>query len=126
LLAVLAGPAPAQPNPLPASGVEVGSTFTYSAPYYIEILGYGWLGNLPYVVIYDSYDGSTYTVAMGGEVIVNHPGAGGPKDGNPFGPGFNLYWDPTTDVISITLKGRGAIFTFLNYGPIPVWEIPAS
>jgi hypothetical protein len=127
LLAVLAGPAPAQPNPLPASGVEVGSTFTYSGIYYIAILGYGWMGNVPHVVIGDSFDGSTYTVFMGGEVVsVSHPTVAVAGTGNPLGPGFGVLWDDTSGVLGISLMTAGGLLTLNDYGPIPVWEIPAS
>jgi hypothetical protein len=127
LLTVLAGPATAQQNPLPgtpanplpASDVQVGSTFAYSVNYYIVILGYGWLGNVPYVVIGDSYDGSTYTVFLGDLVSATHPN---PVFKNLSGPGFSVYWDDTSNQIVIILNS-GGLLTTTNYGPIPIWEI---
>jgi hypothetical protein len=136
LLAVLAAPAPADgdlpppkgstaDNPLPASGVQIGTTFTYS-DYTLTVVDYGWIiDGYPYVLVQDSYDGSYYWVSMGGAPLsVKHPRPGskaGDKTNQSIG--FTIKWDGPTDTILVITWSSDLIDMANYYGPIPYWLI---
>jgi len=111
-------------NPLPASGVQVGSSFTYYNNDFIGIWAYGWCDGLPYVEIWDSDDNTFWTVSFGGETVSRYFTT---RDmPQILHHGWSVTWDAATDTICISvwssplLASRSTTY----YGPIPVWEIP--
>jgi hypothetical protein len=136
LLALFAGPAPADnptvpapgsspDNPLPAWGVAVGSTFNYAgdvADTYITILNYGWSDGLPGVEIWDAYGRRSFFVFADGQEYrqtYSKPGRLGDF-------GFSVTWSPDSNTICIQRRPSDLFvgWTTTYYGPIPLWEIP--